>query len=116
MNATHTRSSLFALGLFVLVFASPGRAERPQYPPSKHGGTYMFNYYLPPAPSATPWWPSWSPDGKSIAVAMYGSIWKVDPRTGAAEELTSGKKYHFPHRNLAPPRAGLFFGIRLETR
>ncbi|MCZ6492073.1 MAG: hypothetical protein O7A06_16270, partial [Acidobacteria bacterium] len=54
----------------------------------------MFNYYLPPAPSATPWWPSWSSDGKSIAVAMYGSIWKVDPRAGAAEELTSGKKYH----------------------
>ncbi len=80
--------------LFLLVLAPPGRAERPQYPPSKHGGTYMFNYYLPPAPSATPWWPSWSPDGKSIAVAMYGSIWKVDASTGAAEELTSGKKYH----------------------
>ena len=52
---------------------------RPDYPASKHGGTYMFNYYLPPAPSASAWAPAWSPDGKWIAVAMQGSIWKVEP-------------------------------------
>jgi len=54
----------------------------------------MWNYYLPPAPSTTPWWPTWSPDGKWIAVAMYGSIWKVDPQTGVAYELTYDRKYH----------------------
>ena len=75
----------------LLVLAAPVRA---QYPASKHGGTYMFNYYLPPAPSTTPWWPSWSPDGKWIAVAMYGSIWKVDVSSGEAFELLAGKKYH----------------------
>jgi len=67
---------------------------RPDYPASKHGGTYMFNYYLPPAPSTTPWAPVWSPDGKWIAVAMYGSIWKVDPESGAAFELSYNRKYH----------------------
>lgn len=67
---------------------------RPDYPASKHGGTYMFNYYLPPAPSSTPWAPAWSPDGSWIAVAMQGSIWKVDPATGTAFEVSYNAKYH----------------------
>ena len=51
--------------------------------------------YFPPAPSSTPWAPSWAPDGESIAVAMSGSIWRVDPDTGVAEELTySPDAYH----------------------
>jgi Tol biopolymer transport system component len=70
------------------------RAQKPEYPASKHGGTYMFNYYLPQFPTATPWAPAWSPDGKWIAVSMYGSIWRVDPRTGTAYELTYNSKYH----------------------
>ena len=44
------------------------RAASAEYPASKHGGTYMFNYYIPPAPSTTPWAPTWSPDGRWIAV------------------------------------------------
>src|ERR1041384_508075 len=70
------------------------RAASAEYPASKHGGTYMFNYYIPPAPSTTPWAPAWSPDGKWIAVGMYGSIWKVDRSTGVAFELTYNRKYH----------------------
>ena len=54
----------------------------------------MFNFYFPPAPSTTPWAPSWSPNGESIAVGMYGSIWKVNPKTGDALELTYNEKYH----------------------
>ncbi len=65
-----------------------------EYPMAKHGGNYMINYYFPPAPSSTPWAPSWSPDGKSIAVAMSGSIWKVDVESGDAEELTADGQYH----------------------
>ena len=64
------------------------------YPNARTGGNYMHNYYLPPAPSSTPWAPAWSPDGRSIAVAMSGSIWKVDPATGIATEITSDGKYH----------------------
>jgi Tol biopolymer transport system component len=77
-----------------LLIAPAAFAQRGEYPASKHGGTYMFNYYLPPAPSTTPWAPAWSPDGKWIAIAMYGSIWKVDPQTGVAYELTYDRKYH----------------------
>ncbi|HSB16510.1 MAG TPA: CehA/McbA family metallohydrolase [Bryobacteraceae bacterium] len=64
------------------------------YPAVRQAGNYMHNYYIPPAPGSTPWAPCWSPDGKWIAVAMQGSIWKVDPRTGGAEELTYGTTYH----------------------
>jgi TolB protein len=64
------------------------------YPAAKEGGNYMHNFYLPPSPSTTPWAPAWAPDGKWIAVAMYGSIWRVDPKTGAAAEITYGKTYH----------------------
>ena len=64
------------------------------YPTARTGGNYMHNYYLPPAPSSTPWAPAWSPDGNWIAVAMSGSIWKVDPASGVAHELTYDGKYH----------------------
>lgn len=64
------------------------------YPAAAHGGNYMHNYYFPPAPSSTPWAPAWSPDGRYIAVSMAGSIWRVDPNTGSAEELTYSEKYH----------------------
>jgi Tol biopolymer transport system component len=54
----------------------------------------MHNYYFAPAPSSTPWAPAWSPDGTTVAVAMSGSIWTVDPATGSARELTYNQKYH----------------------
>jgi hypothetical protein len=69
-------------------------AERDRYPASKHGGNYMHNFYLPPSPSSTPWAPAWAPDGKTIAVSMQGSIWRVDPQTGAATEMTYSEAYH----------------------
>ena len=73
-----------------LIAQSDGRA----YPSARSGGNYMHNYYLPPAPSSTPWAPSWSPDGRFIAVGLSGSIWKVDPSSGTAWELTYSRGYH----------------------
>jgi len=67
--------------------------QRP-YAAARTGDNYMHNFYLPPAVSSTPWWPEWAPDGTWLAVAMSGSIWKVDPATGRAEELTTGTAYH----------------------
>jgi len=63
------------------------------YPAVRQGGLYMFNYYFPPAPASTPWAPSWAPDDKWIAVGMEGSLWKVDPATGAAIELVHDGRY-----------------------
>ncbi len=54
----------------------------------------MYNYYFPPAPSTTPWAPSWSPDGGQIAVGLYGSIWRIDLATSEAHELTYDQHYH----------------------
>ena len=70
-----------------------GQGQR-TYPSARTGGNYMHAYYLPPAPSSTPWAPSWSPDGQSIAVAMSGSIWTIDPASGLAAEITYDGKYH----------------------
>jgi TolB protein len=79
----------------VLVAAASVIGQSPRtYPSARTGGNYMYNYYLPPAPSSTPWAPAWSPDGKSIAVAMSGSIWNVDPQSGVAQEMTYDTNYH----------------------
>ncbi|MGH8636841.1 MAG: TolB family protein, partial [Burkholderiales bacterium] len=90
LAVTRRTSLIAALAVAGLAAAPP----KPDYPSSKHGGTYMFNYYLPPAPSTTAWAPSWSPDGKWVAVAMYGSIWKVDVESGTAFEISYNRKYH----------------------
>ena len=85
------------ISLFVLI-AVPLLAQQygypVVYPAARQGGQYMHNYYIPPAPSSTPWWPSWSPDGKFIAFAMHGSILKVELASGSATELVAGPKYY----------------------
>src|SRR5262245_52241485 len=83
-----------AIGLALALEAESifGQAQSRAYPSAKR--PLETNAYLPPAPSSTPWAPSWSPDGKWIAVGMSGSIWKVDRATGVAYELTYDKKYH----------------------
>ena len=78
----------------VALCAAPQGQPAPTYPSALHGGGYMHNFYFPPAPSSTPWAPDWSPDGGWIAVAMSGSIWKVDPEIGQAWELTYNSRYH----------------------
>ena len=79
---------------------APPPASVSGYEWARHGGNYMYNYYLPPAPSSTPWAPAWSPDGSAIAVGMSGSIWSVsvgmdgEGGPGVATELTRGATYH----------------------
>ncbi|MEX0964859.1 MAG: CehA/McbA family metallohydrolase [Pseudohongiellaceae bacterium] len=87
---------LYSLVVFVsLSFLSVQlMAQARFYPAASSGGNYMHNFYFPPSPSATPWAPDWAPDGEWIAVAMQGSIWKVDPDTGNAYELTYNEAYH----------------------
>jgi len=67
---------------------------RRPYQASRYGGNYLHTYLVPPAPASTPWAPAWSPDGRSIAVGLAGSIWRVDVETGATSELTAGPTYH----------------------
>ncbi|MGB2713910.1 MAG: CehA/McbA family metallohydrolase [Vicinamibacterales bacterium] len=86
----------FSVALVGLVLGAAHLASQGgrTYPAARQGGNYMHNYYLPPAPSSTPWAPAWSPDGKSLAIAMSGSIWTIDPASGSARELTYTRKYH----------------------
>jgi TolB protein len=86
----------FGLWSAVLLLVSAHVAGQGEgtYRAAKQGGNYMHNYYLAPAPGSTPWAPAWSPDGSSLAVAMSGSIWIVDPASGRARELTYNRKYH----------------------
>ncbi len=86
-------SALAAAILLPLPAPHSGSAQQP-YPAARHGGNYMHNYYFPPAPSSTPWAPAWMPDGESLVVSMSGSLWRVDPGTGEARELTQGPEYH----------------------
>ena len=90
---TFARAAFFLLAVAACGFPQTTPADR-LYPAAKQGGNYMHNYYIPPAPSSTPWAPAWAPDGQTIAIAMHGSIWRVDPTTGAAVELTYDSSYH----------------------
>ena len=84
------------LAALLLAASAPARAQDRfgSYPAARSGGNYMHNYYLPPALSSTPWYPSWAPDGESVAVSMHGSIWSVDVESGSAIELVSGARYY----------------------
>jgi hypothetical protein len=53
---------------------------------------YYREMYLPQAQSG-PTAPTWSPDGRSLAVAMQGSLWRIDPDQGVATQLTNGPGY-----------------------
>ncbi|MCP4707624.1 MAG: hypothetical protein GY869_03280, partial [Planctomycetes bacterium] len=63
------------------------------YPYGSSGSNYMYNYYLPPAGTSTPWWPTWSPDGKWLAFSMQGSIWKMQVGDTTAYELVHSEDY-----------------------
>ena len=56
------------------------------------GGLYMEAMYLP-AVTTGPWAPAWSPDGRSIAFSMQGSLWEVPAEGGQALQITSSSGY-----------------------
>ena len=80
--------------LACLLTAGLAAPQGTEYPAIKYRSNYLASYYVSHAPTTTPWAPCWSPDGKSIAFSMYGSIWKVEVKTGDAFELTHGEKLH----------------------
>jgi Tol biopolymer transport system component len=38
--------------------------------------------------------PAWSPDGSALVFSLFGSIWRISPEGGEAEQLTSSPGYH----------------------
>src|SRR5215472_3612938 len=53
---------------------------------------YVPECYLPQTTNG-PNYPTWSPDGKELAFAMKGSIWRVKLGEPVAYELTSERSY-----------------------
>jgi Tol biopolymer transport system component len=89
------RRTLLALGAVAVLLSALPQAQN--YPAARSGGNYMHNYYLPPAGSSTPWWPTWSPDGQWLAFAMHGSLWRMrvanGTSDGVAEEIAHADEY-----------------------
>ena len=105
-DAAPTAAAL-ALTVALALTAAPVSAQ-PAYPASAHGGNYMHNFYFPPAPSSSPWYPEWHPGGERVAVAMGGSLWEVDIATGDAHEIVHGPDY-YSSPNYSPDGSWLLY-------
>ena len=97
---TMVRTSLLLVTLLLGsngLFAQPAVYPMPDpgrtYANAGTGGNYMFNFYLPPQGTSTPWWPSWSPDGESLAFSMQGTIWQMRLDDGVAHEFVHRTEY-----------------------
>ncbi|MSO51782.1 MAG: hypothetical protein EXQ51_05095 [Acidobacteria bacterium] len=88
------RFLVVSLALVLAVTSVSAQWTRRPYQASRYGGNYMHSYHFAPSPSATPWAPAWSPDGRYLAIGLSGSIWQVEVATGDAREKTSGSSYH----------------------
>ncbi len=105
---SHALAALALLAAAIL--APPAALAQRAYPASGHGGNYMHNFYFPPAPSSSPWYPAWHPGGERVAVAMSGSIWEVDIASGDAYEIVHGSGY-ISSPNYSPDGAWLLYTV-----
>src|SRR2546423_15100730 len=76
------------------VRAIPPKAQpqRRFFPRIMTGEPYTLECSLPQITNG-PNFPTWSPDGKQIAFAMKGSIWRIRLGESTAYEMTAGASY-----------------------
>ena len=94
-----TATVVAALGICAAPVSWPAAAQTPERTSvlryaSLNGNIRGELHMLPPV-STGPMSPTWSPDGRWIAFAMAGDIWRIPADGGAAEQLTRGPWYHF---------------------
>lgn len=92
--------SFMSVTILALAFAPAAAAARqPDSNPvlrySSLEGNIRGELHMLPPVSTGPMSPDWSPDGRWIAFAMAGDIWRVPAGGGPAEQLTRGPWYHF---------------------
>ena len=85
--------SLVALTRSSAEAQEPERASVLRY--SSLNGNIRGELHMLPPVSTGPMSPAWSPDGRWIAFAMAGDIWRIPAVGGTAEQLTQGPWYHF---------------------
>lgn len=86
MHVRRAAPVAIALGLAIVVLRAA---------PNRYGFSDRVERHMFPTVSTGPQTPAWSPDGRWIAFAMRGDIWKIPADGGEAVALTAGPAYHF---------------------
>src|SRR5215831_12652062 len=90
----NTRTAACVLAVLGAVSGQNQTRNMFRFPPTG-GDRIRTEAHLLPEVSTGPLYPSWSPDGKWLAVSFRGDIWKVPAEGGTAAALTKGPGYHF---------------------
>lgn len=86
------KKTALLLALCVSVTILPAQTRRRVFSRIFTGEPYTIECYLPQITNG-PNFPAWSPDGKELAFAMKGSIWRLKLGETTAYELTTERGY-----------------------
>ena len=117
ISAKLTGRITLGVGLFLclVLIVGPVTAQQEYEYPSPFPGAYLGmshypKWYYPPSVTASPTYPTWSPDGESLAFAAHGRIWMVPVEGGTATQLTRGPGYH-SQPDLSPDGRYLAYSV-----
>lgn len=78
------------------LLAPPASAERaPVLNQIKVPHNYYFREMYLPQATTGPTSPAWSPDGRTLVYSMQGNLWRQEPDSRTATQLTAGRGYDY---------------------